>query len=391
MKKNLFLFSGILVAGLLAACASTGGGDPIVSTSEEAESNVVSTPKDPTSMDETSVSEVVDDPNVTVLSTLHVILYQKQITDTTKVDEFKVAFGEYLASKKVRIPTITWDYVGTGAVATLSSELEAFEKENYRGDVVLGAKAVSASNAPWFNENYEVYMNGEENVEIEFGGNTARRLWVNKNLANPTEASYLISYYRTLAGLPETEDPKEDIPEDSSIDSEETSIDVSEPPVESSVDNSEPAEETSESSEETSDPREETSSVYVTVGWWGYSTSGMTQTIADNLETGLKSYLTEQGVGETLVNSIVFRCYEESAVADMGAAINADGDVDIYIGAGANLTTKGGVTVVERKSNVQIGEKTSRYIDRLTDTAGAIASFAWLTSDAGLAVLNPAE
>lgn len=382
MKKNLFLFSGILVAGLLAACASTGGGDPIVSTSEEAESNVVSTPNDPTSMDETSVSEVVDDPNVTVLSTLHVILYQKQITNTTKVDEFKVAFGEYLASKKVRIPTITWDYVGTGAVATLSSELEAFEKENYRGDIVLGAKAVDASKAPWFNENYEVYMNGEENVEIDFGGNTARRLWVNKNLAHPTEASYLISYYRTLAGLPETEDPKEDIPEDSSIDSEETSIDVSEPPVES-------IEESVDSPVDNSEPAEDTSSVYVTVGWWNLAKFGMTQTIADNLESGLKAYLTEQGVGETLVNSIVFRGYTESKVAGLASAITADGDVDIFISGGGNF--KDNVDVLERHGSITIGGVESRYIDRLTDTAGAIASFAWLTSDAGLAVLNPGE
>lgn len=216
MNKNLLLMNVLLAGALLASCSGANGpGTPITPSSSEEEATSQTTEESKESSipsEETSI----DDSDVTVLNTLHVILYQKQIKDTAKVEEFQAGFASFLAERKVRIPTITWDYVGSDAVATLSTELEAFEAANYRGDVVLGAKAVAADKAPWFNENYEVYKDGDAHVEIEFGGNSARRLWVNKNLGNPTEASYLIRYYRVLAGLPEVEETPEPEPIESS-------------------------------------------------------------------------------------------------------------------------------------------------------------------------------
>ena len=231
MNKNLLLMNVLLAGALLASCSGANGpGTPITPSSSEEEATSQTTEESKESSipsEETSI----DDSDFTVLNTLHVILYQKQIKDTAKVEEFQAGFASFLAERKVRIPTITWDYVGSDAVATLSTELEAFEAANYRGDVVLGAKAVAADKAPWFNENYEVYKDGDAHVEIEFGGNSARRLWVNKNLGNPIETSYLIRYYRVLAGLPEVEETPEPVESSSEESVVESSSDVAPTPV----------------------------------------------------------------------------------------------------------------------------------------------------------------
>ena len=138
-------------------------------------------------------------PTPVTLPVLHVILYQKQIKDTAAVDTFKEGFATYLANELITIKSITWDYVGSDVVATLSTELEAFEAANYQGDVVLGAKAVAANKAPWFNENYEVY-NTEAGTpfEFDFGGAKERRIWTNKNGANTEARAALIAYAQTL-------------------------------------------------------------------------------------------------------------------------------------------------------------------------------------------------
>ena len=104
-----------------------------------------------------------------------------------------------MSDNLITIESITCDYVGTGKVATLSTELEAFEAAHYPGDVVLGAKAVAADKAPWFNENYEVY-NTEAGTpfEFDFGGATGRRIWTNKNASNPEARAALIAYAQTL-------------------------------------------------------------------------------------------------------------------------------------------------------------------------------------------------
>ena len=238
MNKNLLLMNVLLAGALLASCSGANGpGTPITPSSSEEEATSQTTEESKESSvpsEETSI----DDSDFTVLNTLHVILYQKQIKDTAKVEEFQAGFASFLAERKVRIPTITWDYVGSDAVATLSTELEAFEAANYRGDVVLGAKAVAADKAPWFNENYEVYKDGDAHVEIEFGGNSARRLWVNKNLGNPIETSYLIRYYRVLAGLPEVEETPDPVESSSEPTPEPIESSSEEPVVESSSEES---------------------------------------------------------------------------------------------------------------------------------------------------------
>ena len=254
MNKNLLLMNVLLAGALLASCSGANGpGTPITPSSPEEEATSQTTEESKESSvpsEETSI----DDSDFTVLNTLHVILYQKQIKDTAKVEEFQAGFASFLAERKVRIPTITWDYVGSDAVATLSTELEAFEAANYRGDVVLGAKAVAADKAPWFNENYEVYKDGDAHVEIEFGGNSARRLWVNKNLGNPTETSYLIRYYRLLAGLPEVEETPEPEPIESSSEPTPEPIESSSEPTPEPVESSSEEPVVESSSEESPTP-----------------------------------------------------------------------------------------------------------------------------------------
>lgn len=128
---------------------------------------------------------------------------------------------------------------------------------------------------------------------------------------------------------------------------------------------------------------------YITLGWWNYTTSGLTETIMSNLETAMDSYLKTESVSDTRIASIVVRAYTQSKVADLGSAINKDNDVDILLGVGGNITTKGGVETIEKKTGLTMGGQDSRVIARLTATDAAVKVYNWLLTDSTLAILNP--
>ncbi len=218
-----FIVPMILAAFVLAGCGAKSGGTPI--TPSDSDTEATSVPSTSDSSVESFVPEIE-------LDTLHVILYDKQVTDRGAVTTFQGGFSSYLVEKKTAIETVTWDYVGTGKVKTLNDELQAFEASNYPGDIILGAKAIAASaDTEWINGVYETYLKEDgEPLEFDFGGNTARRVWLRKTAIHEEETSVLLKYIRTLAGLPEEEETSEDTSsEDTSTDiSEDTSADVSE-------------------------------------------------------------------------------------------------------------------------------------------------------------------
>lgn len=131
----------------------------------------------------------------------------------------------------------------------------------------------------------------------------------------------------------------------------------------------------------------------IVIGWWSYSTSGLTEDIINNVAAALVSDLNSQGYTVELVDEaptevvestlyIIVRAYDEEKVADMGSAIKTDGDVDLYLGAGANLQSTGGVVYVNRQSDIAMGtEDNSRYIYQLTDSEICAYMFNWLISE----------
>ena len=98
----------------------------------------------------------------------------------------------------------------------------------------------------------------------------------------------------------------------------------------------------------------------VVVGWWSYSTSGLTSEIANAFKTGAETALMSNNV------TITLREYSQSKVADLGSKINGDGDVDVFLGAGQNLKTEGKVDYTARQSDVTMGNKGGRYVYQLT-------------------------
>ena len=195
MKKNLLILSSVL---LLSSCAANSGGSALSSETEKS-SETTSSLQSSSQQSQDNTSSA--DSDLVSLPALHVILYTKQITDTSAVDSFKSAFEEYVKGKGYSIANLTYDYVGSGKVTTLNSELQAFEEANYPGDVVLGAKAVAAADAPWFNETYEVYKVGENNFEFDFGGNTARRIWTRKTPIHAEATQVLVDYCLSLVAV----------------------------------------------------------------------------------------------------------------------------------------------------------------------------------------------
>lgn len=114
------------------------------------------------------------------------------------------------------------------------------------------------------------------------------------------------------------------------------------------------------------------------VGWYNKpSTSGLTEDIVSSFTDAMKRYLDAQGY-DTAALDIDVRGYEGN-VADMGAAINGEGDVDVVIGVGGNFTATDGANVeaLETQGDIPMGGK-SRYIALLTDKELASLVYQWL-------------
>ncbi len=122
------------------------------------------------------------------------------------------------------------------------------------------------------------------------------------------------------------------------------------------------------------------------VGWYAKTeTSGLSDEIVKKLEKPLIEYLKSKGY-ETDSLTIEFRSYDGD-VATMGSNVNSDGDVDILIGVGGNITSKGNVETIEMASDIPMGGK-SRTNVRLSDTDLSKDAFIFLNSTDATNLLN---
>ena len=119
--------------------------------------------------------------------------------------------------------------------------------------------------------------------------------------------------------------------------------------------------------ENTKDPTKEYS---IVIGWYGKTaTSGLNVDVMKVFANNLVKYLKAKGVSDEDIKKVSIRRYgdENTAVAPMGELINADGDCDLLLGVGKNITSTGLVEVVEKQEGIVMGG-ISRYIARVTDT-----------------------
>ena len=119
--------------------------------------------------------------------------------------------------------------------------------------------------------------------------------------------------------------------------------------------------------EDTKDPTKEYS---IVIGWYGKTaTSGLNVDVMKVFANNLVKYLKAKGVSDEEIKKVSIRRYgdENTAVAPMGELINADGDCDLLLGVGKNITSTGLVEVVEKQEGIVMGG-ISRYIARVTDT-----------------------
>lgn len=128
----------------------------------------------------------------------------------------------------------------------------------------------------------------------------------------------------------------------------------------------------------------ELSDLDLVIGWYAKtSTTGLDQAIIDSFTESLTDYIggLETAIGGGIEINIVIREYSADLdVAGVGEKVNDDGDVDILLGMGNNITTTGKIDVVERVDNYTMGGK-SRNIARLTEDDLTVLAFSWLKTD----------
>ena len=126
------------------------------------------------------------------------------------------------------------------------------------------------------------------------------------------------------------------------------------------------------------DPQPEPQSQLV-IGWYAKSeTSGLDQTIVSVFTRGLKEYLESSGTE----CDVIVRGYD-GKVAEVEAAVAADGDVDLMIGMKA-FSPEG---LIEQQDDVPMGEKTDRRIHLLDDGEVSKLVYEWLKTDEARALL----
>ena len=125
---------------------------------------------------------------------------------------------------------------------------------------------------------------------------------------------------------------------------------------------------------------------YVVIGWYDKeATSGLNADIIAQVEAGLKDYLKTQGVGDEELATIVFKGYDGN-VGPSTELIMADGNVDIILGWGSNITTTGNIpeSIVQKSvDGVTMGEKTGRMMHLLSSHEDPELVFTFLSSEDG--------
>lgn len=146
--------------------------------------------------------------------------------------------------------------------------------------------------------------------------------------------------------------------------------------------------------------KEEGKTYYLVVGWWETTklnddgtpkvTSSLTVETVRLFYANLNLYLKAYGATDEQIKNVQFRNYSTEAVAEMGEAVNADGDVDLLIGVGNNINSSANVSLFEGNNGKQTAKMGSQSIERYvalpiheTMNDVAISVFDWIKTDTG--------
>lgn len=115
----------------------------------------------------------------------------------------------------------------------------------------------------------------------------------------------------------------------------------------------------------------------LTVSVWSNEGTWVSDAQLAKLKEDFNVYLTKRGVDvSTLV--ITWKVEEATKVAELGASVNAAGNIDFILGCGANVTTKGGVENVEKIAISSNDYMTGRMIAVLNkDNPRQLAKILW--------------
>ena len=145
------------------------------------------------------------------------------------------------------------------------------------------------------------------------------------------------------------------------------------------------------------DVKEAGKDYYMVLGWWEVAdpedptkvTSGLTKDSVRLFYGNLITYLKAKGATEENIKNIQFRNYSTKTVAEMGAMINEDADVDLVIGVGANIFTTAGAlpynTTDDSKFQTPMGTAgKSRYVAIMQGASDlALETYNWLDTEVG--------
>lgn len=115
----------------------------------------------------------------------------------------------------------------------------------------------------------------------------------------------------------------------------------------------------------------------LTVSVWSNEGTWVSDAQLAKLKEDFNAYLTKRGVNvSTLV--ITWKVEKATKVAELGASVNAAGNIDFILGCGANVTTKGGVENVEKIAISSNDYMTGRMIAVLNkDNPRQLAKILW--------------
>ncbi len=143
--------------------------------------------------------------------------------------------------------------------------------------------------------------------------------------------------------------------------------------------------------------KEEGKTYTLVIGWWEVTdpaqpdkkTSYLTEELVQKFYTNINLYLKVKGLTDAEIKNVQVRNYSTATVAEMGALVNADGDVDIMIGVGNNINSSAGVSLYEGSNDNKFATNmgstpTSRYV-ALTSVATALGVnvYDWLYTEVG--------
>ncbi len=263
-----------------------------------------------------------DDTKLTITDTvLTVSVWSNEGTwvSDAQLTKLKEDFNAYLTKRGVDVSTlvITWKVEEATKVAELGASVNAAGNI----DFILGCGANVTTKG------------GVENVEkIAISSNdymTGRMIAV-LNKDNPRQLAKILWEFMSGTKFPEAETP---------VDPDPTP---------------------------TPDPNPDDTKLTITdnvltVSVWSNEGAWVSDAQLAKLKEDFNAYLTSKGVDVSTL-AITWKVEEATKVADLGASVNAAGNIDFILGCGANVTTKGGVENIEKIAISSNDYMTGRYI-----------------------------